>query len=813
MGAVIGDLRYALRTLARDRGFAAVALLTIALGVGANTAVFSVIHAALVRPLPYQRNDRLVAIHETMRQSPGERRELSYPTFLDWQRELQSVEEMAAHALYGSWIVAEGAAEQLEGARVSWNYFRVLGVSPALGRDFAPEDDTEGAAPVMVISDVAWTRLFGRDPAAVGRVVTVDGTPCTIVGVMPPDFAGPPDSTGIQDVAETWAPIGRLTPGGSNSLRNRGVPWISPVLARLRPGVTVLHAQAEIDELTRRLAEQFPQDNRDRGAVIVSLLDQFYGNVRPALLVLFGAVGLVLLAACVNVASLLLSRATARQRELSVRRALGASRGRIARLLLTESLAIALAGGALGLLLSTWIVDALLALNPEPLPRFVHVGINLPVLAFTLMLCVAVGLLFGMAPSLGTRGLNVPSALKSEGYSHSPSASPLLRRGLVTVEIACAVVVVIGFGLMLRTLERLRAFDPGFDLAGLVTVTLRAPDNTSQAQAGMITFANVARSILEQVRALPTVQQASLSWDLPLTDTWLQASVRNDEADAEAVRVRRHSVAPGYFRTLGIPLIEGRDIEPTDVRPGGRDVVVVSRRLAHAYWPSGSPLGQRLRWGQRSFEIVGVVGDVQHRTLLEPEASEPDLYFSLYQVPMLVVTVVVRASSNPEPMSVAIRDVVQQVSPTTRVLRVRTGEDIFAAQTRRQRFMGALLSVFALVALALVVVGIYGVTAYHVGRQTRQIGIRVALGATRADVLRLVVGRELTTVVFGVLVGILCASGLSGALARFIYGVSPTDGVTYALAALMLALTALAASLIPARRAARIDPVVALRAD
>jgi predicted permease len=468
---------------------------------------------------------------------------------------------------------------------------------------------------------------------------------------------------------------------------------------------------------------------------------------------------------------------------------------------------ISLTGGALGLLLSAWMVDALMSINPEPLPRFVEVGLNVPVLGFTLLLCVAVGVLFGMAPALSTRGVNVLTALKVEGYGHSPSARPLFRRSLVGAEVACAVVVLVGAGLMLRTLERLRTLDPGFDLSGLLAVAVR-PSVDPQ-----VPTTPIARAVLERVRALPMVEDASLTWDLPLTDMWIESSVRIGGADVEPLRVRTHFVAPAFFRTLGIPLIEGRDIAPTDVGPGGRDVVIINRRLARQHFPSGSPLGQVLRRGQRTFEIVGVVGDVRHQSLLESATSFPDVYFSLYQVPQRVFTVVARSSSDPGPLAAAIREVVRQVNPAAPIRRVRTGEDLFAGQIRRQRFLGTLLTVLALLAVALALIGIYGVTAYHVGRQTRQIGIRIALGATRADVLRLVVGGELVTVVLGVLAGILAASGLSRTLATFIHGVSFTDPVTYGLTALLLASTALVACLIPARRAASVDPVTALRAE
>jgi predicted permease len=802
------DLRYALRSLARSRGFAVAAILTIAFSVGANTAVFSVVHAVLLRRLPFPESDRLVAIHETTLQSPEERHEISYPNFDDWRRDAQSV-EMAAYSVYGHTLVAGRTAEVLEGARVSWNYFRILGVRPALGRDFVPEDDTETAAPVVIIGDDVWIRIFGRDPSVIGRVVTINGDPRTIVGVMPPDFAGPPDETGLQDVAEIWAPVSRFLPTGS--LRSRGVGWISPVVARLRPGVTVEDVQAELDRVTTRLAEQFPAENRNRGAIVVPLRDQFYGGISHFLLVLFGAVGLVLLAACVNVAGLLLARSASRGRELALRRALGASQGRVVRLLLTESLLISMTGGAAGLLLAGWMLGGLLAISPEPLPRFVHAGITLPVLGFTLLVCIAAGVLFGTATSLSTARVDVLPALKAASHAHAESASPRLRRGLVAAQVACAVVIFVGSGLMIRTVGQLRAFNPGFNLSGVLTMTVLAPIEATQATARAPEA--LERAVLDRVRALPTVREASLSFDLPLTDTWLQARAQIVGREGESIRIRRHMVAPGYFQVLRIPVLEGRDIEASDGRDASRYVALISQRLARQNWPGTSPLGQQLRLGQRTYDIVGVVGDVRHRTLLEPETSDPDVYFSLYQVSMRGFNVAVRGTSDPETLAADVREVIREVSPTSPVFRVGTGDQILGAQIRRQRFMSALLSAFAMLALSLTVVGVYGVAAYNVSRQTRQIGLRVALGATPASIVRQVLGGELSWVLAGLVIGGVAARMLTGVLSTLLYGVAPGDLPTYALAAALLTVTAVVACLVPARRALVIDPVAALRVE
>jgi predicted permease len=808
MNSVVGDLRYAVRTLARDRGFAAVALATVALGVGVNTAVFSVVNAALLRPLPFPESDRLIAIHEIDRRSPGEHRPLSYPTFLDWQNAMRTVEGMAAYSGYPFSFELGDTTERVEAARVSWNYLEVMGVRPLIGRGLAPGDAVSGAAPVVVISDALWSRFFNRDPSAIGRVVRLNETAATVVGVVPDTFA-PPDTSGIQDVAQLWAPLGVFMPTGS--LSGRGAPFISPVVARLRPGVTTQQAQQEIDVVAAELERQYPE-NRDRGAVIVPIADQYFGRVRPVLLILFGAVSIVLSIACANLAGLLLARGDARARELAVRAALGAARGRIARMVLVESLTISLVGGALGLLLAAWLIDVLLALSPVSLPVFVRVAIDVRVLAFAFAVCATSGVVFGLAPAIVGSRTDVVEALK-RGGGRAGGGSPFLRRRLVTMEIAIAIVLVIGAGLMVRTLDRLRAFDPGFDLDGLLAITVSVPPAALGNQAAPRTD-EFMRGLLERVRALPGVREASLTWDVPLTDVWLQNRVQLPDRDVEPVLVRRHTIAPGYFRAMGIPLFEGRDFAAGDAREAGLYTAVISRRMAERYWPGRSAIHQRLLYNKRAFEIVGVAGDVQHERLLEPESADPDVYFSIYQMTLMRgLTLVLRTDSDPESVATAVRQTVETSGGGWRVWRARTGEDIFAAQVVRQRFMGVLLGVFSLMALVLTLVGVYGVAAYNAGRQVREIGVRLALGASSGDVLRTLVKAEAPSILQGILAGVAGSMVVTGTLSALLHGVSPTDPATFGAAAAVVALVATLACAIPARAAAAADPIVALRSE
>jgi predicted permease len=805
MNTLIADTRHAVRSLLKNRGFAAVALLTIALGVGANTAVFSVVNAVLLQPLPFEDAERLVQIYETARRATVERRSPAYLNFQDWQRETRTFASMAAHS--GDWFTLPigEVHERVLGEHVSWNYFDVLGARPAIGRTFSATDDLQGSAPVMILSDALWERAFGRDPNVVGRSIRVDDELATIIGIMPPRVRG------LSDTAQLWVPVGRFAT--ASMLDDRGERWLDGVIARLKPGVSLAQARSEMDGIAARL-EKLHKENHDRGVGMVPLREEFFGDLRPMLLVLLGAVGFVLLIACVNVANLLLARGSARQRELAVRAALGAGRGRIVRQLLTESVALSVVGGIGGLIAAFWTIDLLVALSPIPFPTFVRIGVNLTVLAFTFTVCVLSGLLFGVAPALAASRTDLVATLKAGGRDGTDGGSPILRRILVTAEIALALVLLIGAGLMLRTVDRLGAFDPGFRPDSLLTLRVALPvdsdTNTDRVAARTTAF---ARTLLERVRQLPGVSDATLASAAPLSGIAAASIARVDDAPETGIRIYRHNVAPGYFKALGIPLLEGRDFTNSDVRSADQRVAIVSRTMAARHWPGRSALVKRFKWNDRSYEVIGVVGDVQQRSLLEPDSADPDVYFPLYQIPSRAFAVMARTSGDPQPTVAAIRQVVTELNPSVPVFSVATGEELVAQQTTDARFSSALLGAFALVALTLTMVGIYGVTAYTVSRQTRQVGIRMALGATRADVLGLILRGGATFILAGLALGTIAAFALTRLLSSLIYGVSATDPTTFAAVTMLLAAVAMLACLVPAARATRIDPVVALRSE
>jgi putative ABC transport system permease protein len=802
MNTLIADTRHALRSLLKNRGFAAVALLTIALGVGANTAVFSVVNAVLLQPLPFHDPERLVAIAETARRATVERRSPSYPNFQDWQRETRTLESLAAHS--GEWFTTTvgETPERMLGEAVSWNYFDVLGVRPAFGRSFKPEDDVQGAAPVIILSDGLWERAFGRDRAVIGRAVRVDEELATIVGVMPAEVRG------LSDAAQLWAPVGRFT---APSRLERAERWLDGVVARLKPGITIEQARSELEAIAAQLEPLHPE-NHDRGVALAPLREEFFGDIRPMLLVLLGAVGFVLLIACVNVANLLLARGSARQRELAVRAALGAGRGRIVRQLLTESVALSVLGGLAGLIVAFWSIDLLVALNPIPFPTFVRIGVDLPVLAFTFTVCVLSGLLFGVVPAMAASRTDLVATLKAGGRDGADAGSPLLRKALVTAEIALALVLLVGAGLMLRTMDRIRTFDPGFRPDGLVTLRVALPvDTDPDTDRSAMRIAQFAQTLLERVQEIPMVTDASLASAAPLGGVSSASMAYVDEAPETAVRIYRHSISPGHFRTLGIPLLEGRDFTDADGRAADQRIAIVSRTMASRHWPGRSALLKRFRLFDRTYEVVGVVRDVQHRSLLEPDSADPDVYFPLFQVPSRAFAVMARTSGDAQPAVEAIRQTVTQLNGAVPVFSVSTGEELVGQQTTGIRFSSALLGAFSLVALTLTMIGIYGVTAYTVSRQTRQVGIRMALGATRADVLRLIVRGGATFILAGLALGTLAAFGLTRLLASLIYGVTPTDPATFAAVTALLAAIAVLACVIPAAKATRIDPVAALR--
>jgi putative ABC transport system permease protein len=799
---LVADARHSLRLLVRAPGFTIVAVLTLALGVGANAAVFSVIDATLIRPLPYADPQRLVAVFETARRATVERRGVSYPNFRDWQA-ARSFDAMSVVIGTRFTVAVGGVPERLVGELVSGRFFDVLGVRPASGRGFAPQDDAQGALPVVVISHALWRRVFGGDPQIVGRSVRIDDQPWTIVGVMPPGFSG------IVADAELWAPIERVA--SAELVNTRGQRAIDLVLARLAPGVGIEQARTEMDALAARLDTMYPSPAGERGVGITPLRDEFFGPMTPMLLVLLGAVGFVLLIACVNVANLLLSRGSVRQGELAVRRALGARRGRLIVQLLTESAVLSVLGGVAGVLAAIWGVDLLVAMSPVTFPEFVSIGVDLRVLAFTFAVCLAAGLLSGIVPAISATRAEPLAALNATGRDRGAS-SAMLQRGLITAQIALALVLLVGAGLMLRTMERLSTFDPGFRPEGLVTLRLTVPETSASGEAAPERLEAFSRAVLEQVRALPGVTAASLSSDVPL-GTGASATIARLEGDDTPIRVYRHAVSPRHFQTIGAPLLEGRDFTDHDGRTAAEHIVIVSRAMAQRHWKAGDALHKRIRIGDRLYEVVGIVGDVQHRSLLEPDSADPDIFLPMYQVPSRAFAVVARTAADPQPVVAAIRETIAKLDPAVPLFQVETGEQLVSQQTSGLRFGGVLLALFAFVALALTLVGIYGVTAYTVSRQTRQVGIRMALGATPGDVLRLVLSGGVFFIAAGLALGSLAALALTQLLRSLVYGVSVTDPVTFAAVILLLAFVAVVACLVPAVKATRIDPLVALRAE
>jgi putative ABC transport system permease protein len=804
MGAIWQDVRYGARVLVKRKGFMLVAVAALALGVGANTAIFSVVNAVLLRPLPFAESDRLVKIYVTDARRGITKYPTSYLNFADWRAQSSSFEAVAAHASTGASVRAGEVPESVEGVYVSADLFRVLKAAPAMGRTFLPEEESAGSR-VVVISHEMWRKRFNSDPAIVNRQVLFDGDPVTVVGVMPEGFRFPVEVVG----PEYWQP---LNPKSETNLE-RGQNYLS-VVGRLKPGVTVEQAQAEMETVAARLEQQHAEKNAGRGVNLVPLHEDIVGDVRPALLMLLGAVGFVLLIACANVANLTLARAASRSREIAVRSALGASRWRVARQLLTESLLLSLAGGLAGLLLAVWGVEALAAAVPADIPRAAEIGIDPAVLLFTLGVAVLSGVVFGLAPALRASKSDFNEALREGSRGSIEGFRGNRLRGLLVVsEVALSLVLLVGAGLMIRSFYELRAVRPGFDPQNLLTAGIGLPPNKYPDEASQAAF---FKQVLERVAALPGVKSVGGVEPLPMSGNNWSTTVTVDGVPApppgQRQRTQTRVVSPGYHRAMGIPLLRGRFLTEQDTAQSPK-AVVVSESFARQVFPGESAVGRRITptlAPNFTAEIVGVVGDVKHRALDETPA--PELYASYQQAPQPFLALVVRA----EPAVTAgltnsVREAVLQIDPNQPLYNVKTMEELLSDSVARRRFNMTLLGVFAAIALALAAVGVFGVMSYSVTRRTHEIGIRVALGAQRRDVLRLVVGQGMALVGAGVALGLACALALSRLIAGLLYGVSASDPVIYAGVALLLSAVALLACYLPARRATKVDPMVALR--
>jgi putative ABC transport system permease protein len=807
MGNLLQDLRYGFRMLLKRPGFAFVTIVTLSLGIGANSAIFTVVNAALLRPLPYREPERLVHLWETTpRQQFGER-EASYPDYLDWKANNQVFEDVAGYTKRSFTLTGRDTPERLEGAAVTDNFLQVLGVEPALGRSFRPGEGLPNTARLVLLSHGLWQRRFGGDPNIVGQTLALNGESYEVIGVLPERFQFAPANT-----AELWA---TLNPNDGQVSR-RFMHWLN-IIARLKPNVSIEQAQAGMGSVAQAIAQGDPASHTGTAIKVISLHEQIVGNIRPILLVLLCAVCFVLMIACANVANLLLARSTARRKEIAIRTALGAGRARLIRQLLTESMALALLGGAVGLVLAQWGVDLLLAGIPaaqaKTMPYLQGLTIDSRVLLFTIGVSLLTGVVFGLAPALQSSKLNLQESLKEGGKTSAAQTHGRLRSLLVVSEIALALVLLVGAGLMLKSLVRLLAVDPGFNPDNLLTLRVLLPMTKYPEDAQLAAF---HQQLIEHVENLPGVKGVGSVNILPLlggnTATFVPEG-RPAPPPGEEVESNIRDVSSSYFRVMSVPLIRGRYFTDQDTAQTP-PVLIINQTLANRLFPGQDAVGQRLIYPKLEmppFEIVGVVGDEKVTGL--DKAITPVVYGPYLQAPNNSISLVVRTNSDPNSIAMAVRSEIQALDPDLPVFDVRTMGQIIdsSPSTFLRRYPAFLIGVFATVALALAMIGIYGVISYSVTQRTHEIGVRMALGARQLDIFKMILGQGLILTLIGIGSGLLAALLLTRFLSSLLFGVSAADPLTYIAVSLPLIAVALLACYIPARRATRVDPMVALR--
>ena len=808
MSVLLQDLRFAVRQMAKRPGFTAIILLTMALGIGANAAIFSVLDAVLLRPLPYSKPEGLIKVWTrfTGIGAPNDQNWVSAPEFRDLQQLNHSFTDLAAISGGSFNLGIKGSPQRVVGAAVTPNLFAVLGVQPQFGRNFLPEEAQPGHDHEVILSHAIWRRVFAANPNIVGATIRIDGAPYSVVGVMPDGFAYPSE-------AEIWGPLAFAPDDLSEN--NRGSHGLE-VLGRIKPGLSLAQVQSDMDRVSRTMIEQhasYPYNKFNFGIILHQLLEETVGDVKPSLMVLMAAVGLVLLIACANIANLMLTRSTERQQEMETRLALGATGNRLGRQLITESIALALAGGLIGLAITPLILRGLVSLAAKTLPRAVHTSIDLRALALTAAVSILTGVLFGLAPALQASRRRNFDVLKS-GRNTEGKRPRRLRSVLVICETAFSLLLVAGAGLLIRSFAQILKVDPGFRSDNVLTMRVSLPDATYSKPEQIRAFYS---SLIERVQHLPGVQYAGAVTGLPLageggsgTTTIDTQSVplenRTPEADLR-------TATPDYFRAMSIPLVRGRYFEPRD-SDGSPGVAIVDESLANNYWPNQDPIGKRVHFGGLQSKspwltVVGVVRHVRNRTL--EARSRVELYVPENQVPFNGMTLAIRTSTNPLSLVPTIQREVASIDPDLPIYRVRTMNEVMGESLQRRRLALTLLAGFAGLALLLAAIGIYGVTSYGVAQRKTEIGVRMALGANRGQVLGMIMRTGMTTIAIGLALGVVLSLALTRLMSGLLFSIHASDPLVLAGAAVVLILAALVAIFIPARRATKVNPMSALR--